>query len=43
MSRMKKLREKEDADVEKRCRHIFTRGEKELPAIPPTPNGEETL
>lgn len=36
----KKLSEKEYVDLQKRYRNILTRGEKELPAIPPKPNGK---
>jgi transposase len=36
----KKLTSKEYADVQKRYRNIITRGEKELPTIPPKPNGK---
>ncbi len=35
----KKLRETEYSNLKKRYRNIITRGEKELPAIPPKPNG----
>jgi hypothetical protein len=36
----KKLRDKEYANLQKRYRNIITRGEKELPAIPPKQNGK---
>jgi hypothetical protein len=36
----KKLRSKEYADLQKRYRKILTCGAKELPAIPPKPNGQ---
>jgi len=36
----KKLSEKEYVNLQKRYRNILTRGEKELPAIPPKPNGK---
>ena len=36
----KKLSEKEYANLQKRYRNILTRGEKELPAVPPKPNGK---
>ena len=36
----KKLSKKEYANLQKRYRNILTRGEKELPAIPPKPNGK---
>ncbi len=36
----KKLSEQEYANLQKRYRNIITRGEKELPAIPPKPNGK---
>ena len=36
----KKLSEKEYINLQKRYRNILTRGEKELPAIPPKPNGK---
>jgi transposase len=36
----KKLIEKEYANLQKRYRNIITRGEKELPPIPPNPNGK---
>lgn len=36
----KKLSKKEYADLQKRYRNILTRGAKELPAIPPKPNGK---
>jgi transposase len=36
----KKLTSKEYSAVQKRYRNIITRGEKELPAIPPKPNGK---
>ena len=35
----KKLTEKEYTNLQKRYRNILTRGEKELPAIPPKPSG----
>jgi transposase len=35
----KKLRDKEYANLQKRYQNIITRGEKELPAIPPKPSG----
>ena len=37
----KKLSEKEYADLQKHYRNIITRGEKELPAIPPKSNGKK--
>lgn len=37
----KKLSGKEYADLQKHYRNIITRGEKELPAIPPKPNGKK--
>ncbi len=36
----KRLSKKEYADLQKRYRNILTRGSKELPAIPPKPNGK---
>lgn len=36
----KKLSNKEYANLQKRYRNIITRGEKELPPIPPKPNGK---
>jgi len=36
----KKLSEREYVNLQKRYRNILTRGEKELPAIPPKPNGK---
>lgn len=36
----KKLSAKEYANLQKRYRNILTRGEKELPVIPPKPNGQ---
>lgn len=36
----KKLTKKEYAGLQKRFRHILTRGEKELPPIPPKPSGK---
>lgn len=36
----KKLSEREYANLQKRYRNIITRGESELPAIPPKPNGK---
>jgi transposase len=36
----KKLTKKEYANLQKRYRNIITRGEKELPVIPPKPNGK---
>lgn len=36
----KRLTKKEYADLQKRYRNILTRGEKELPVIPPKPNGK---
>ncbi len=36
----KKVSEKEYANLQKRYRNIVTRGEKELPAIPPKPNSK---
>jgi transposase len=36
----KKLSGREYANLQKRYRNIITRGEKELPAIPPKPNGK---
>jgi transposase len=36
----KKLREKEYVNLQKRYRNMITQGEKELPAIPPKPNGK---
>lgn len=36
----KKVSEKEYANLQKRYRNIITRGEKELPVIPPKPNGK---
>lgn len=36
----KKLSVREYANLQKRYRNIITRGEKELPAIPPKPNGK---
>jgi len=36
----KKLTKKECANLQKRYRNILTRGEKELPAIPPKPKGK---
>lgn len=36
----KRLSKKEYADLQKRYRNILTRGAKELPAIPPKPNGK---
>jgi transposase len=36
----KRLSEKQYANLQKRYRNILTRGEKELPAIPPKPNGK---
>lgn len=36
----KQLTEKEYANLQKRYRNILTRGEKELPAIPPKPKGK---
>ena len=36
----KKLTEKEYAGLQKRYRHILTRGERELPVIPPKPSGK---
>jgi transposase len=36
----KKLSKKEYANLQKRYRNILTRGEKELPSIPPKPNGK---
>ena len=36
----KKLNEKELANLQKRYRNILTRGEKELPPIPPKPSGK---
>lgn len=36
----KKISEKEYANLQKRYRNIITRGEKELPTIPPKPNGK---
>jgi transposase len=36
----KKLTNKEYANLQKRYRNILTRGEKELPVIPPKPNGK---
>lgn len=36
----KKLSKKEYKNLQKRYRNILTRGEKELPAIPPKPNGK---
>jgi transposase len=36
----KKLTKKECANLQKRYRNILTRGEKELPIIPPKPNGK---
>jgi transposase len=38
-SKRKKLSKGEYANLQKRYRNILTRGEKELPAIPPKPNG----
>ena len=38
--KQKKLSKKEYADLQKRYRNIITRGEKELPAIPPRPDGK---
>lgn len=37
----KKLTEKEYLNLQKRYRNILTRGEKELPVIPPKPNGKK--
>lgn len=37
----KKLSEKEYANLQKRYRNIITRGERELPIIPPKPNGKK--
>ncbi len=39
-SRDKKLNKKELANLQKRYRNILTRGEKELPPIPPRPSGK---
>jgi transposase len=39
-SQKKKLNEDEYANLQKRYRNILTRGEKELPPIPPKPNGK---
>ncbi|NOY73006.1 MAG: transposase [Gammaproteobacteria bacterium] len=39
-SEQKKLSDKDYANVQKRFRNIITRGEKELPAIPPKPSGK---
>jgi transposase len=39
-SKKKKLSEKKYANLQKRYRNITTRGEKELPAIPPKPSGK---
>ena len=39
-SKRKRLNPKEYANVQKRYRNILTRGEKELPVIPPKPNGQ---
>ncbi len=36
----KRLREEEYTNLQKRYRNILTRGEKELPAIPPKPKGQ---
>lgn len=36
----KKLSKKENANLQKRYRNILTRGEKELPSIPPNPKGK---
>jgi transposase len=36
----KKLNDKELANLQKRYRNILTRGEKELPPIPPRPSGK---
>jgi len=36
----KKLNKKEYANLQKRYRNVLTRGEKELPVIPPKPNGK---
>jgi transposase len=36
----KKLRDKDLANLQKRYRNILTRGEKELPLIPPKPSGK---
>ncbi len=36
----KRLTKREYANLQKRYRNILTRGEKELPAIPPKPNGK---
>ncbi len=38
-SKVKKLSEKDYANLQKRYRNILTRGEKELPSIPPNPKG----
>jgi len=39
-SEQKKLSDKEYANLQKRFRNIITRGEKELPTIPPKPSGK---
>jgi transposase len=39
-SKSKKLKLREYANLQKRYRNILTRGEKELPVIPPKPNGK---
>jgi len=40
-SKRKKLTKKAYAKLQKRYRNIITRGEKEMPAIPPKPNGKK--
>lgn len=39
-SKQKKLNNKDYADLQKRFRNIMSRGEKELPAVPPKPSGK---
>ena len=40
-SKRKKLTKKQYSNLQKRYRNIITRGEKELPIIPPKPNGKK--